>query len=404
MANFIKSVYQWKMALFKKYPAIILFFVFGVLFWLIQYKLQRAVGHVIPWKVTTFKLTAYLFLFIAVYLLLLKKKKYVFANIVIIAPLLLLVEFTCFALLGFPDKPIKLLAPPDLPDTDIVINVGPLPEANDSIHDIKEGSFEVDYLIDKYHRRITPGYDSSRSQYSLFFGCSIAYGYGLNGNETLPYYYQEVSQSNSKNYGYTGSGTNQMLARLQFENLADQVEEEDGVAYYIFFWDHIRRAIATKDRYMEWVSTAPYFYMDNGELKRDKTFFDGRSGISSFYEFAYYTSIVEYFKIDFPSSLNDTHYDLISEMVAESKSEYQKQFGNDKFYLVIYPTYKEYEDDEMNQFKSYLDKKAIDYIDLTEFMQFESENSLPDDPHPNAKTNKVLAEELWRRVKTFGSE
>jgi hypothetical protein len=90
-------------------------------------------------------------------------------------------------------------------------------------------------------------------------------------------------------------------------------------------------------------------------------------------------------------------------MVAESKREYQKQFGNDKFYLVIYPTYKEYEDSEMNQFKSYLDKKAIDYIDLTEFMHFESENSLPDDPHPNAATNKVLAKELWRRVKASGS-
>lgn len=401
MKEKLTAIWNWSWKLFKKYPAILVFFFLGVGFWLIQYKLQRQVGHIVPWGTTLFKLLSYFCLLIAPYLFLLKKKKYLFANLIIVFPILLLFELTCFFLIGMPDKPVIDFSIPELKMTDLEKDLGNCPRPFDTIHDIKEGVFEVEYHIDGNSRRITPGYDSLKTEYALFFGCSIAFGYGLEDDQTMAYYYQNEANCNSKNYAYNGYGTNQMLARFEHEDLSENVEEENGVAYYLFFWDHIKRAIGTMDRYNEWVANAPYYYFEGANLKRNKSFREGRYWVSRFYEFAYQTSIAQYFEIDFPSELRGDHYDLIAAMVESSKNEYEKQFGNDDFYLVFYPNWKDYEEVQLDKFKTYLDKREIEYIDLNTFMDYNEENSLDGDPHPNAKTNEVLAAELFNRYKTL---
>lgn len=397
MKSKIVSIWNWAWSLFKKYPAILIFLFLGIGFWLIQYKIQRQVGHIVPSMTTFFKLLAYFCLIVSPYLLFLKKRLFILANLIIAAPILIAFEFVCFVLIGMPDKPVIDFSLPDLPEDHIQIDLGNAPQAFDTIHDVSEGIFDVDYHIDEYSRRITPGYDTANSEYALFFGCSIAFGYGLNDNQTMAYYYQEHANCNSKNYGFNGYGTNQMLARLQHHDLSEQVEEKNGVAYYLFFWDHIKRAIGTMDRYNEWVANAPYYYLDGQNIKRNKSFREGRYWTSRFYEFAYQSSIAQYFEIDFPSEIRGDHYDLIAAMIEQSKFEYEKQFGNDEFYLVFYPTWKDYEEKQLDKFKTYLDKREIEYIDLNTFMEYQTDNSLGEDPHPNAETNKVLAGELFKR-------
>lgn len=375
----------------------VILFLIGVGCWLLQYKYQRWVLHMVPAETTFFKLIAYLCFFTIPYLFFLKIKKFWIANTVVVIPVLILIEFTCFLLLGSPDRLIKNFEQPDISAEDLKIVLGDAPFPDDTIHDVKEGVFDVQYMTDEYSRRITPGYDSSRTSYALFFGCSIAFGYGVNQDETMAYYYQNYANCNSKNYGYNGYGSNQILARFQHEDLSQQVEEKEGVAYYLFFWDHIRRSIGTMNRYNEWLANAPYYYLEDGELKRDGTFRSGRGFISGFYEYAYRLNTIRYFGVDFPVKLNENHYNLVSEIILETKKEYAKQFGNDEFYLVFYPSWKDYEEEELTAFKSYLDAKGVEYFDLNTFMEYQTENSLGEDPHPNAETNKVLAEELYRR-------
>ena len=49
--------------------------------------------------------------------------------------------------------------------------------------------YSVEYSFDKNNRRITPvSARVIRKGCILFFGCSVAFGEGVNGNETLPYY------------------------------------------------------------------------------------------------------------------------------------------------------------------------------------------------------------------------
>ena len=63
---------------------------------------------------------------------------------------------------------------------------------------------------------------------------------------------------------------------MEYQNLSENIVEKNGVAFYIFFWDHIYRTIGAMDRYCDWVSNAPYYTFEDSKLIRKKTFKDGR--------------------------------------------------------------------------------------------------------------------------------
>jgi hypothetical protein len=347
---------------------------------------------------------SYFLILFSVFLFSLKSKKILIGNLALLLLLVLILEIICFILLGMPDKYVKDFSASDLPPEHVAANIGYVPYADSVLNEVKvvnnDTVYNIHASIDKYNKRITPGNDSTRNKYALFFGCSICYGSGLEDNQTFPYYFQEESKEyNAYNFGYGGYGTNQMLARLEYQDLSHQVIGKDGVAFYLFFWDHIKRAIGSMDRYTDWCYYTPYYTFENGTLVRKKMFTNGRPFISFLYEWLYQTSTIKYFKIDFPVKLKDRHYDLISEIIKKSKETYAKQFGNNNFYVVFYPTYKDYTAEEFNRFKSYLERKGIKYIDLSEFIKYGPEYTLIGDPHPNANTNKMIAVELLKRLK-----
>lgn len=335
-------------------------------------------------------------LLIASFLFFAKKKKVILSNIVLFFLLIFILELSCFFILGMPVAYNKHFDPPNLPEDHILRNIGEMPSA-DTVY--VDPVFDVNYSIDKNHLRITPEHDTINQEFALFFGCSIAYGFGLGSKETLPYYFQEASQKyNAYNYGYNGHGTNHMLARLEYQDLSKQVVENQGVAVYVFFWDHIYRAIGSMNRYTDWLNNAPYYTMEDDILVRKKMFNNGRFFISKTYEFLHQLSIIKQFGVDFPRKLNDHHFDLVSEMILESKNSYIQQFGNDQFYVAIYPSYVNYTVEEFVQFKGFLKKKGLKIIDLSKHIKYDSKHTLKGDPHPNAATNLLVATELWNRI------
>lgn len=351
------------------------------------------------------KYVSLLLILIAFYILFLKGKRVILANLTLIVLLLFLLETVLFLVLGMPSAFKKDFSIPWLPEDHIARQVGATYEPDSVYRDIKlDGNndtvFDVQYSIDSMRKRITPGFDSSKTKYSLFFGCSIGFGYGLEDDQTLAYQVQQQDKNtNAYNFCISATGTNHMLAQFQYQDLSKQVAEKDGCAYYIFFWDHLYRAIGTMHRYTEWLHLAPYYEMKDGKLVRNKLFKDGRPFISGMYERLYQTNIVKYFEADLPLKLNDSHYDLVTEMVLETKKAYEKQFGNDRFYLVIYPNYIAYSPEEMLLFQSYLKKKQIKFIDLSNDITYAPKYTLGGDPHPNAETNKLIANHLLKKKK-----
>ncbi|MNV00738.1 hypothetical protein D3C71_909160 [compost metagenome] len=365
---------------------------------------KNGIGSEIFGWLRLWKYTSFLVLLISFYILFLKGKRVILANLTLVALLILLLEVTLFFVLGMPSAFKKDFSVPDLPENHIARQVGMTYYADSVYHDIKlngnDTVFDVHYSIDHLNKRITPGFDSTKKNYALFFGCSIGFGYGLEDDQTLAYQVQQQGESvNSYNFAISGTGTNHMLAEIQYRDLSKQVAEKDGCGYYIFFWDHIYRSIGTMTRYTEWLHLAPYYKMQNGKLERRKLFKDGRPFISSMYERLYQTNIIKYFEADLPLKLNDSHFDLVTEMVLETKKEYEKQFGNDKFYLVIYPNYVAYTPQQMQIFKSYLKKKKIKFIDLSHKIVYQGKYTLPGDAHPNAETNQLIAKYLLQETK-----
>ena len=366
---------------------------------------KNGIGDEIFAWVRLWKYTSLLLLLFTFYLLFLKGKRVILANLTLVALLLLIVETVLFFVLGMPSAFKKDFSIPDLPEDHIARQVGTAYYPDSVYHDVKvvgdnDTVFDVHYSIDHMNKRITPGFDSSKTDYALFFGCSIGFGFGLEDDQTLAYQVQKQSpNTNSYNFCISATGTNHMLAQLQYRDLSKQVAEKDGCGYYIFFWDHIYRAIGTMHRYTEWLHLAPYYEMKDGKLLRNKSFKDGRPFISGMYERLYQTNIVKYFEADLPLKLNETHFDLVTEMVLETKKEYEKQFGNDKFYLVFYPNYVAYTPEEMRIFKSYLTKKKIKFIDLSKVITYQGKYTLGGDSHPNAETNKLIANYLLQQKK-----
>lgn len=360
-------------------------------------------GELFGW-LRLWKYTSLLLVLITCYLLFLKGKRVILANLTLVVLLLLVLETVLFLVLGMPSAFKKDFSIP-WPEGHIKRQIGEAYEPDSVYRDTKVNGdndtlFDVRYSIDSLRKRITPGFDSTKTKYALFFGCSIGFGYGLEDNQTLPYQVQQQDQNtNAYNFCISATGTNHMLAQFQYQDFSKQIAEKEGCAYYIFFWDHIYRAIGTMHRYTEWLHLAPYYEMKNGKLVRNKLFKDGRPFVSSMYERLYQTNIVKYFEADLPLKLNDSHYDLVSEMILETKKEYEKQFGNDKFYLVIYPNFPTYSAEEMRIFQSYLKKKQIKFIDLSQVIKYSPKYTLNGDPHPNAETNQLIANYLLKQKK-----
>ncbi len=329
-------------------------------------------------------------------------KRYILSNILLTLNLVVLLEIVCFFLLGMPGSVKKDFSLPPVPPDHIAMNVGSVPYADSIYHNVlmneSDTVYDVKYTVDHYCKRTTPDHDSLKNKHALFFGCSIAFGEGLEDNQTLGYYFQKESgEYNSYSYSYPGYGTNHMLARLQYQNLTQQVPEKDGVAFYVFFWGHVYRSIGPMNGYCGWLSGAPYYKMKGENLVRDGMFKNGRYLISKIYEYIYQTNIIKYFEIDFPLKINKTHVNLVCEMIKQSKIEYQKQFGKNDFYVLIYPTYVNYTKEELTQFKDELAKMDIDCIDLTSYINYGSQHTLNPDPHPNANTSELIAKELKKR-------
>jgi len=317
--------------------------------------------------------------------------------------LIVVVEISCFFTAGMPTAYNKEFKMPGLGPEHISSGIGTMPRADSVYHKVlvkdNDTVFDVNYSVDSFHKRITPNHSSAKDKYALFFGCSIVYGTGVEDDETFPYQFQELSENtNSYNFSYEGHGTNHMLARLQYQDLSEQVRENDGEAFYVFFWDHIVRSIGSMDRYCDWLYNAPYYTMQDNRLVRKKMFKDGRRMISKSYELFHQTSIKKQFKVDFPVKLKFEHFDLVTQMILESKKEYAKQFGNDNFSVIFPPVYKEYSDEDFETFKSILEEKEINYYDLSTFIEYKPEYTLGGDPHPNPNTHKMTAEELLQRI------
>ena len=322
-------------------------------------------------------------------------------SIVSVSVVLLLVDFIFFVIIviKLPAKTTKAY-----PETASFVeqdhNLGYVPLADTSINVQEKYDtltvYNIRFTTDKYHRRINP-FDTSKSKnrYALFFGCSITFGEGVNDSETIPsrfsYY---LPAYHSYNFGFSGYGTQQMLANFQNRDIKHQITEKEGIGIYTFINPHINRAIGDMQVYDSWGANMPYYHIKGDSLFRNGSFKTGRWFISGIYTLLGRSSLLKYYKINFPLHLKERHFMLVTKMIKESYNRYVSKFGNTNFYVIIFPG-------EQPDIVPYLMKQHIKVLDYSKLFNRTSKGNsyLPFDGHPRPVADDIFAKQLSSDIK-----
>ena len=256
--------------------------------------------------------------------------------------------------------------------------------------------YSITYSTDVNSLRITPvDTTKPRTKYAQFYGCSMTFGEGVQNNETLPYYFAKFDSTfRPYNFAYSGYGPHQMLARLETESGKKIVKENTGIAFYIYINDHVNRVLGTLTNYGYNGGVVPYFHKDGNRLKHDGLIKDSRKFRSWIFSQLLKSNILKLFKIGYPFKITDQDYELTAEVMAEASRDYKMQFGNDNFYVIIYPT-------TVNSFLiiSLLKKKGVKVLDYSKlFNPLETKYAIPYDEHPTALANEILIKQLVKDI------
>jgi hypothetical protein len=254
----------------------------------------------------------------------------------------------------------------------------------------KEIIFDVLYSTDEFSRRknlIKPV--NNQEKFLLIAGCSFIFGYGLNDHETLNH---AINQSSSPYYAYnyamSSSSLNHLLARIKLENsFSNQVEFSSGELMYFFISDHVARTVGAWPNL--WMKDTPYFSpTEKSGLKINGTVQQGQSLFTRFI-----ISLTQFMPSSFFSGkiipkLNDGHYAYFCSLIREVDREWKSSHPSGRFIFALHPF-----DQTDSRITNCLKQNNI------EFISFELEKAIeyykiPQDNHPNAQLNKLLAGQL----------
>jgi len=295
----------------------------------------------------------------------------------------------------------KLEGPVHSMQTDPVLGYKPRPDTTLTGVRTKNGVplYQIRFQTDSNHLRVTPGIDADASRYALFFGCSMTFGEGVESNQTIPYYFGQADPTfHPYNLAFSGYGPQQMLARLRQDSLRRFVTQPTGAAYYLFIPDHVNRVIQSLTNYAYNRGNAPYFYLDGADsLRYGGLFREGRKTRNAVYEVLSRSNVLKLFKIGYPFRLGPADYQLTAEVLAASARAYGRQFGNDQFYVVLYPG-----TPPLPELVARLKARNVKILDYSRlFNPFQKGYSIPDDEHPTPLANQVLVAQLVKDLPRF---
>ena len=256
--------------------------------------------------------------------------------------------------------------------------------------------YSITYSTDANSLRITPvDTIKPRTKYAQFYGCSMTFGEGVQNNETLPYYFAKFDSSfKPYNFAYSGYGPHQMLTRFETESEKKIVKEHTGIAFYIYINDHVNRVIGTLTNFGYNGGEVPYFHMVGDQLKHEGLIKDTRKFRSWIFSQLLKSNILKLFKIGYPFKITEQDYELTAEVMAEASRDYKKQFGNNKFYVIIYPTTV-----NSSLIINLLKQKGVRVLDYSKlFNPLEKKYAIPYDEHPTALANEVLIRHLIKDI------
>ncbi|MCH8903791.1 MAG: hypothetical protein IIA45_07760 [Bacteroidetes bacterium] len=248
--------------------------------------------------------------------------------------------------------------------------------------------YDVSYNIDHGMRITKPKNLSAPSAVINMLGCSVLFGTGLNDDQTIASQLSAITGREVKNYGVEGYGTQQIHSIIK----NNPEMNNSGLALYIFTNDHVSRVIGTMEVYNSWGREMPYFKIADAELEYAGNFQDDRPYRAWVYQVLGKSSIVKYFKLNFPSSINDSHLFLTFKLMEVAHLAYEEGGSTNSFYVIFYPG-----SSFSRELIPLLEEAEISYLDYSDlFDRRENKFHIPGDGHPSRYANQILAQQIAR--------
>lgn len=269
--------------------------------------------------------------------------------------------------------------------------------------------YNVSYQTDDFGWRITPSSDDSSNQCVLFFGDSFTIGEGVNGDETLPFYFGTEQKARIYNFGFHGYGPHQALALL----LSGEVEKitqhcQSTIAFYESLPGHIKRAngfsqwernnhaprFALRDNKLEWINRPSDFSSDSLSQKI-------LAKIYSNIDKSYLVKILR------PSYVYDTAYNDVYFAIIDSLRQELTTRLDAPLYFILWDWHNLSSNTEKLEPKAivtYLNASGMQYFLASQMLQNYKENRdyyalHKCDFHPNALANDKIAKHIAKEIK-----
>jgi len=279
--------------------------------------------------------------------------------------------------------------------------VGPKGAPNVQVNSIKKCDgrvlYDATYTTDEFGRRITyPSNPAAKEKFLAFFGCSYVFGEGLNDEETLPWQVAMLAPAfRVYNYGVSGHGPQQMLAKLESGEFAREVAERSGIVVYVFIPHHVRRAIGSMRVATKWGRAFPNYELDAQRRPvRIGNFTTGRPALTRWYDSLAEIATLRFFGVAVPPFLTGGHLEFTARVIHGAEEACRSRFADSRFCVLLYPDSPRAEMGG-NAIIPYLDRLGIEYLDFTSLIDMRDEAfSIKEGGHPTAAAHKRVAEAL----------
>lgn len=257
--------------------------------------------------------------------------------------------------------------------------------------------YDVHYTIDSTARRLTPQSDlAKRTRHLLFLGCSLAFGEGVEDDETLPANLARLAPDyHVYNLGFHAYSPAALWLRSQYGDLMDHINESEGMAIYLFFDGHVHRVFGAMSVVATWGAGLPYLTFDQQGVPTFRgTFEKNRRWTTLFYNFFWRTQTRQFLDLDFPNLTQVSYFRKFGQLVSHMKNVYSERTGSKKFYVVFYPGTRFAEG-----LRPELDRLGIPYLDYSDLLIHTvtlKPTRIPIDTHPTPEAHRIMAELINR--------
>lgn len=264
-------------------------------------------------------------------------------------------------------------------------------EIRETVHGKK--LWDLNYGIDEFKRRITPGEDQKKaSKFLLTIGDSFVFGVGVPDHGTKSFFLaKEFPDHRVYNYGIRGGYPGEILQHMQ-QIRPEELKEKEGIALYFMQYTHIARIAGMMKELGTWSWRKAHYSMDaEGKIIRKGTYETERPWLVWFAKLTAKSNILSYY--NFNPVPDDDDLRVMAGILRDTEIAVKK-IGGKEFYVIVTPGPFEV---PPPKFYKFLEEYKIKYVDLTrwELEDFvPGHHSIPYDGHPTMLNNEKVIEAL----------